>query len=227
MREAKLVLSQNGLHLGGLCRIPSSQYPRDAVITQRPEALQEIERGESVDFLISDGPKSFAVAMPELRHRTMGQALRILDGLGLVAPAVREIHRPGQPLNTIVGQNPLAGYRADGNSSIILTVNRVPQPKGPQAKLWWITYQMEPGYFKKEVALSRNQAGEDVLSYSKIHRPGDRLDWLVWAQAPEEVIVLVDGMVQRLKADVFDWGDMLRLHDISSGEEPATLPREE
>src|SRR5210317_467781 len=73
MREAKLVLSQNGLHLGGICRIPSSQYPRDTIITQRPKALQEIERGESVDFLISDGPKSFAVAMPELRQRTMGQ----------------------------------------------------------------------------------------------------------------------------------------------------------
>ena len=220
MREAKLVLSQNGLHLGGICRIPSSQYPRDTIITQLPEALQEIERGQSVDFLISDGPKSYAVAMPELRQRTIGQALKILDGLGLVAPKVKEIHRPEQPLNTIVGQNPLAGYRADGDSAIILTVNRVPQPKGPQAKLWWITYQMEPGYFKKEVTLSRKQPGEAVLSYSRIHRPGDRLDWLVWAQTPEKVIVLVDGMVQRLKADGFDWGDMLRFQYISSSDEP-------
>ena len=68
-----------------------------------------------------------------------------------------------------------------------------------------------------------NKAGEDVLSYSKIHRPGDRLDWLVWAQAPEEVIVLVDGMVQRLKAGNLDWGDTLTFHYISSGDEPATL----
>jgi hypothetical protein len=223
MREAKLVLSQNGLHLGGICRIFSSQYPRDTIITQLPEALQEIERGESVDFLISDGPKSFAVAMPELRQRTIGQALKILDGFGLVAPTVKEIHQPGQPLNTIVGQDPLAGYRADGDSAIILTVNRKPRARGPQAKLWWITYQMEPGYFKKEVALSRNQAGEAVLSYSRIHRPGDRLDWLVWVQTPEEVIVQVDGVVQRLKADDFDWGDMLTFEYISSGDEPATL----
>jgi hypothetical protein len=86
---------------------------------------------------------------------------------------------------------------------------------------------MEPGYFKKEVAVSRNQAGEDVLSYSKIHRPGDRLDWLVWAKAPEEVTVLVDGMVQRLKAEGFYWGDMLTFQYISSGDEPAILPREE
>jgi beta-lactam-binding protein with PASTA domain len=220
MREAKLVLSQNGLHLGGICRIPSSQYPRDTIVSQLPEALQEIERGESVDFLISDGPKSFAVAMPELRQRTIGQALKILDGLGLVAPKVQAIQQPGQPLNTIVGQSPLAGYRADGDSTIILTVNRVPQPTGPQAKLWWLTYRMEPGYFKKEVALSRDQAGEAVLSYSKIHRPGDRLDWLVLAQTPEQVVVRVDGVVQRLKADGFDWGNMLTFHDISSNDEP-------
>jgi hypothetical protein len=219
MREAKLVLSQNGLHLGGICRIPSSQYPRDTIITQLPEALLEIERGQSVDFLISDGPKSFAVAMPELRQLTIGQALRILDDLGLVAPTLQETHQPGLPLNTIVGQNPLAGYRADGDSAIVLTVNRVPQPKGPQAKLWWITYQLEPGYFKKEVSLSREQGGEAVLSYSRIHRPGDQLDWLVWAQSPEKVIVLVDGTVQRLKADGFDWGDMLTFQYISSGYE--------
>lgn len=220
MREAKLVLSQNGLHLGGICRIPSSQYPRDTIITQLPEALQEIERGQSVDFLISDGPRFFAVAMPELRQRTIGQALRILDGLGLVAPTVKETHQPEQPLNTIVGQRPSAGYRADGDSAIILTVNRIPKPGGPQAKLWWITYLMEPGYFKKEITLSRKQAGEAVLSYSKIHQPGDRLDWLVWAQTPEKVIVRVDGMVQRLKADGFNWGNMPTFQYISSGAEP-------
>jgi hypothetical protein len=144
----------------------------------------------------------------------------MLDGLGLVAPTVKEIHQPEQPLNTIVGQTPLAGYRADRDSAIILTVNRIAKPNEPQAKLWWITYLMEPGYFKKEVALSREQAGEEVLSYSKIHQPGDRLDWLVWAETSEEVIVRVDGVVQRLKADDFNWGDMSTFQYISSGDEP-------
>ena len=86
---------------------------------------------------------------------------------------------------------------------------------------------MEPGYFKKEVTLSRKQAGEPVLSYGRIHRPGDRLDWLVWAQTPEKVTVLLDGVVQRLKADGLDWGDMLTFQYISSGDESAILPREE
>lgn len=210
LREAKLVLSQNGLHLGGICRVPLSQYPRDTIIAQTPAALQEIERGEDVDFLVSDGPVAVAVAMPELRQRPVGQALKILEDLGLVASTVKDVHQPGLPLNTIVGQRPLAGYRVDAEISLILTVNRLPQHKGPQARLWWITYQMEPGYFKKEVALSRQQDGEVIPLYSKIHPPGEQLDWLVWARSPEEVSILVDGLPQRLKPRSFDWEDMAR-----------------
>lgn len=204
LREAKLVLGQNGLHLGGICRIPSSEYPRGAIVAQKPEPLQEIERGQSVDFLISDGPKSVAVAMPELRQRSVGQALQILDGLGLVPSEVEEVHQPEQPLNTIVGQRPLAGYRVNGDTSMVLTINKLPQPQGQQAKLWWITYQLEPGYFKKEVALSQHQEGKDILLYRRIHRPGDQLDWLVWVRSPEEIRVLVDGLPQRQESSGFN-----------------------
>ena len=176
LREAKLVLAQNGLQLGGICRIPASQYPRGTIIAQKPEFLQEIERGQSVDFLISNGSKSDAVAMPELRQRSVGQALKILEGLGLLPSEVKEVHQPEQPLNTVVGQRPLAGYRVDSDSSIVLTINRLPQPKGQEAKLWWITYQLAPGYFKKEITLSQNQDGENMDLYRRIHRPGDQLD---------------------------------------------------
>jgi len=205
LREAKLVLAQNGLQLGGICRIPASQYPRGTIIAQKPEFLQEIERGQAVDFLVSNGSKSVAVAMPELRQRSVGQALKILDGLGLLPSEVKEVHQPEQPLNTVVGQRPLAGYRVDGDSSIVLTINRLPQPKGQEAKLWWITYQLAPGYFKKEITLSQNQDGENMDLYRRIHRPGDQLDWLIWVRSPDEVSILVDGLLQRQESISFNW----------------------
>ena len=205
LREAKLVLAQNGLQLGGICRIPASQYPRGTIIAQKPEFLQEIERGQAVDFLVSNGSKSVAVAMPELRQRSVGQALKILDGLGLLPSEVKEVHQPEQPLNTVVGQRPLAGYRVDGDSSIVLTINRLPQPKEQEAKLWWITYQLAAGYFKKEITLSQHQDSEDMDLYRRIHRPGDQLDWLIWVRSPEEVSVLVDGLLQRQETIGFNW----------------------
>ena len=78
LREAELVLSQNGLRLGGLSRIPSTRYAKDRVIAQRPAPLKDLERGQAVDLLISDGPKPVAIAMPELRQQTLGQALKVL-----------------------------------------------------------------------------------------------------------------------------------------------------
>ena len=197
LREAKLVLVQNGLQLGGICRIRESQFPRGTIIAQKPEFLQEIERGQSVDFLISNGSKAVAVAMPELRQRSVGQALKILEGLGLLPSEVKEVHQPEQPLNAVVDQRPLAGYRVDGNSSIVLTINRLPQPKGKEAKLWWLTYHLPAGYFKKEITLSQHGEGEEVDLYRKIHRPGDQLDWLIWVRSSDEVSILVDGLPQR------------------------------
>jgi len=204
LREAKLVLAQNGLQLGGICRISASQYPRGTIVAQEPEFLEEIERGQSVDFLISNGSESIAVAMPELGNRSVGQALKILEGLGLLPSEVKEVHQAEQPLNTVVGQRPLAGYRVDSNSSIVLTINRLPQPKGQEAKLWWVTYHLAAGYFKKEITLSQHQDGEDIDLYRRIHRPGDQLDWLVWVQSPDDVSILVDGLLERREPIGFD-----------------------
>jgi beta-lactam-binding protein with PASTA domain len=158
-----------------------------------------------VDFLISNGSKAVAVAMPELVERSVAQALRILDGLGLAPSEVEEVHHSDQPLNTIVAQRPLAGYRVDGDSSIVLTINRLPQAKGPEAKLWWITYQLAAGYFKKEITLRQHQDGKAINLYSRSHRPGDQLDWLIWVRSPEEVAVLVDGLPQRQEPIGFNW----------------------
>jgi beta-lactam-binding protein with PASTA domain len=205
LREAKLVLSQNGLQLGGICRIPATQYPRGTIIAQQPEFLQEIERGRSVDFLISTGSKSVAVAMPKLRQLSVGQALKILEGLGLMPSEVKEVHQPQQPLNTVVDQRPLEGYRVDGDSSIVLTINRLPQPKGQEAKLWWFTYHLAAGYFKKEITLIQRNDGRNIELYRRIHRPGEQLDWLIWVRSPEEISILVDGSLQRQEPLSFTW----------------------
>ena len=205
LREAELVLSQNGLHLGGICHVSSSQHPPDTVIAQRPAPLEAVERGRSVDFLISEGPEPIGVAMPEFRQQPVGKALEILDGLGLAVAEVKEAYQPGQPLHYIAAQRPLAGYRVNRDSPITLIVNRLPQPTGKKAKLWWIIYQVEAGYFRKEVVLRQLQNGNEILLYRKIHQPGDQVDWLVWAQSPEEIEVFVDGLLQRRGPSGFYW----------------------
>ena len=215
-REAELVLSQNGLRLGGICRVPSSQHPRETIIAQRPEPLQELERGEAVDFLISEGSKPVGVGMPELRQQPVARALKTLDGLGLVITSMKEVYRPGQPLATIVGQRPLAGYRVAVDSSVILMVNRLPQRKGSKAKFWWISYQVPAGYFKKEIALRQYREEGETLLYRKIHHPGDQVDWLVWGKSPEEVSIFVDGLIQRQEPSGFDWGSIAALdHSVT------------
>ncbi|UCG14501.1 MAG: PASTA domain-containing protein [Deltaproteobacteria bacterium] len=223
VREAELVLSQNGLQLGGISRVVSDSHPRDLVIAQNPVPLHELERGRSVDLLVSDGPMPVAIAMPELRQRPVRQALQDLEKLGLAA-AVKEVHRPGDPLHTVVGQQPKAGYRVDSNSSIGLTVNRVPRAERSRSKLWWLTYQVSEGYFKKEVALSKRVNGKPILLYRGIHRPGDQVEWLVWAQSIEEIDIIVDGRLQTPEASGFHWERVERLVPLSVDDLFAPVP---
>jgi serine/threonine-protein kinase len=200
LREAELVLSQNGLQLGGVCRSYSSEHPQHQVIAQCPGALQNVQRGQEVDLLVSSGSRAAAVAMPELRHRHLRQALEVLDGLGLTVATVQDRHLQHEPLQTVVGQRPLAGYRVDPESPVVLVVNRPPDFAASQAKLWWVSYLVPEGFFKKEIGLCQRVDDQEVPLYRKIHSPGERMEWLVWAESLDEIHVLVDGHRQPVES---------------------------
>jgi serine/threonine-protein kinase len=218
LREAELVLSQNGLKLGGSCRLPSENHAINTVISQRPLPLQELERGQQVDLLISNGPKPDGLVMPEMRLQPVAEAIETLGSLDLRVTTIKTVHRPGEPLDTVVSQRPPAGYRVDATVLVTLTVNRLPGPGGQQAKLWWLTYQVPEGYFKKEVVLSQNLDGEEMILYRKIHRPGEVVEWFVWAQSLKEVSIFVDGMLQKAEFTGFHWKNVGKL-DHLPGEE--------
>jgi serine/threonine-protein kinase len=224
IREAELVLSQNGLNRGGICRIHSPQHPRDTVIAQSPAPLQQTERGQGIDVLISDGPEPVAIAMPELRHQPIGQALKQLERQGLATVTIKEVHQAGMTLDTIVGQRPPSGYRVDLDKPVVLKLNRLPQSTGHKARFWWIAYQVPEGYFKKEVALTTTLDDREMLLYRKIHRPADRLAWLVWARSPREISIYLDGLTQNLEPSGFAWDKIGVLSRSLAGEKIMPLP---
>jgi len=196
LRETELVLAQNGLQPGDICRVPSSQYQRDTVIAQSPPPLREVERGRAVHLLVSDGPKPVAVAMPDVRLLPLAEAAEIIRRLELARPAVEDVERPDEPQDVILDQKPLAGYAVNREQPIRLTVNRSPQGKDLPAQLLMVTYVVPQGYLKREVSLYQQADGKSVLIARGVHAPGERLQWLVLARSPDELTIHLDGVPQ-------------------------------
>ncbi|MBW1980693.1 MAG: PASTA domain-containing protein [Deltaproteobacteria bacterium] len=212
LQEAVLVLSQNGLQQGGICRVFSQRYPRNIVMAQSPAALGEIERGRPVDLLVSKGPRPPVRAMPELRHQSVSKALLRLKGLGLTVAAIQEVHSPGEPLNVIVSQRPVAGYRVTAATPITLQTNRSRQRPEQRPGLLLISYLVPEGYFKKEITVFQQIGGKTVEISRGIHQPGELLQWLVWARSPQEVSIYADGVHQLPEGAVLQQEGIGRLY---------------
>jgi beta-lactam-binding protein with PASTA domain len=196
LRETELVLAQNGLERGDVCRVPSGRYPRDTVMAQSPPPLQEVERGRAVHLLVSDGPEPLAVAMPDVRLLPPTRAVEAVRHLELGRPAIQDVYRPAEPQDVVLGQVPLPGYVVYRDQPIRLSVNRMPLPKELPARLLTITYVVPEGFLKREVSLYQQVNGKSTLIARGLHLPGQRLQWLVWARSPDEVTVYLDGVPQ-------------------------------
>jgi beta-lactam-binding protein with PASTA domain len=196
VRETELILAQNGLQPGDVCRVPSPRYQKDTVIAQSPPPVREVERGRAVHLLVSDGPEPVAVAMPDMRLLPLVEAVEIIRRLELGRPAIEEVQSPGEPQDAILNQKPLAGYAVNREQSIRLTVNRISQPKDRQPRFLMVTYVVPEGYLKRDVSLSQQVDGQSVVITRGVHSPGERLRWLVWARSPEEITIYLDGVPQ-------------------------------
>jgi beta-lactam-binding protein with PASTA domain len=196
LRETELVLAQNGLDRGDVCRVPSGRYQSDTVIAQSPSPLQEVERGRAVHLLISDGPEPLAVAMPDVRLLPPAKAVEVIQHLELGRPAVQDVYRPGEPQDVVLGQVPLPGYVVYRDRPIRLSVNRMPRPKELPARFLTITYAVPEGFLRREVSLYQQVDGKSILIARGVHSPGERLQWLVWVRSPDEVTIHLDGIPQ-------------------------------
>ncbi|MDD5491655.1 MAG: PASTA domain-containing protein, partial [bacterium] len=81
-RDAEIILRQAGLIVGETLRIYSSQ-DLDAVVIQDPVVGTSVEKGNSVNLIVSAGPIGEGAVMPNLLSRPYEQVDRIIKIMGL------------------------------------------------------------------------------------------------------------------------------------------------
>lgn len=121
-RKVQVDLKQVGLVLGDVARANTPQ-PREQVVVQYPDARTILQKGATVDLLVSDGPQQAKYVAPDLTGMTAAQA----------GQAVKDFFVSMTPSGTgkqIVSQDPKPGYPVLAGAQITVTlgVKAAPAP---------------------------------------------------------------------------------------------------
>jgi eukaryotic-like serine/threonine-protein kinase len=99
---------------------PSTEVEQGIVIEQRPPAGSRIARGDTVTIVVSTGPRE--VEVPALAGRTYGEAVDILEELGLEPRRVDVFSQ--QPVGVVASLDPKAGTLVDEGSVVTVRVSK-------------------------------------------------------------------------------------------------------
>jgi serine/threonine-protein kinase len=117
---AETKLKNMGLKLGKV----EEEYSNEAagtVLNQTPRAGTKITKGSAVDLVISKGPKSRKVTLPDFSGSTLNSIETQLKSLNLKAGTVTEV-TSSKPAGTILDQTPAAGTDIAEGSSVNFSI---------------------------------------------------------------------------------------------------------
>jgi serine/threonine-protein kinase len=131
IRKAELILKQNGLSSDRTTRAYLEGDEKDAVLSQNPMPLVTDIQENTVDLLVSEGPRLAEYRMPDLIGMDFNQAVTLLESASLVIGNVRHEEYPGAKENQITNQYPHFGYPASQDTNIVLVVQqKTASPRG-------------------------------------------------------------------------------------------------
>lgn len=122
---AQSALENVGLEVGEIIE-RESDSPRGAVLETNPASGMGVAPNSRVAIVISKGPA--LVEVPDLIGRDLATARSLLEQLGLIVGGITvDTTAVGEPPNTILGQNPLAGNGVRAGTPVSLRVSGYPQ----------------------------------------------------------------------------------------------------
>jgi len=196
LRQARLILEENGLCLGRISRANHPGVIRDAVIAHVPLPGVTIDRDTCADLLISLGSMPVEYRMPDLSGLYLDQAIRRIEEQRLRVGDIRSIFGKERPANMILDQDPPAGYRVFGDTVVDLEVSRVrPEDAGIRTEPGTgalFRYRLPEGYLRHQVRLILRAFGMTVVIHDELMRPGADIWLLIPANVQSAVFLYVN-----------------------------------
>lgn len=129
---AEAMLKKAGLSIGNVDNKYSDTVNKDLIIDQLPKANESVQKGSSVDIVISNGPEIKLVTVPNLIGDTVDKAKDEIKknnlSLGSISYGTDTNYADGVVINQSIQQ----GTKVEANQEIIITVNKLPSDSNTQ-----------------------------------------------------------------------------------------------
>lgn len=123
--EAQQVLADAGLKMKVAKTVIDPERPKDVVISQDPGPGTKIDKGETVEVVVSKGPNLGAV--PDVVGRSRTDAEAALKAAGFELGSVTEAYSTSVGKGTVSSQDPQAGAQASKGSPVSIVISRGPE----------------------------------------------------------------------------------------------------
>jgi serine/threonine-protein kinase len=170
-QQARMIIEENDISRGQLSHTYSRRVEKNHVIVHAPPAGTRINRGAKVDLLISLGPRPIKRVMPDLTGLALDQALLIIEKVDLTVGNIRSQFDKRKSRNSIISQEPLAGYGVNVGSPVHLVINR------PSGKTGY-----DSGFLKKRVRVELETRETTWDIFDAYAKPGDE----IWVLVPRD-----------------------------------------
>lgn len=174
-RDAEIVLRQAGLIIGETLRVYSNQ-DLDTVVLQDPVVGMTVEKGSSINLIVSSGLIGEGAVMPNLMSRPYEQVDRIVKIMGLKVDKVTTEVNDNINSGTVVNQLPEANapLTPDAVVSLVISVKSGEELASPTVKM--IHYEVAQGLLEKRIrVMVADEQGEREV-FNKAQAPGTKLN---------------------------------------------------
>lgn len=192
LRQAEIIMENQRISKGEVEYEYDSDVPEDHIISQNPEAGEEIEADKEVDLIVSRGVKPNMVKMPNLIGLSREEAQEKLKDSNLQEGEIKEEMTRRFKKDQIAKQEYEAGKEVAEDSEVDLTVSEgLENPEDNKIHTFRVNINMR-GFEKQTVKIIViDDNGEDVV-YEKEHKPGEFISQTINSVGHTEVEVYYD-----------------------------------
>lgn len=218
LEDARFAIEQAHLTVGNVLEAYDDIVPSGFVLRQDPAPGARVVRGSLVNLTVSKGQQS--LVLPDLVGRSLDDARRILQNLGVTLRAVEQVRWADVAPGQVVSMAPPAGTRIRHGDAVSVAIAVRPQESGAsapppqpivtgtppapeaasdrrQAHVTLVVPEGPPRQTVKIVVI--DQQGVHV-AYEGTHVPGEKVDKVVTGQGYTIVQVYIDSrLIQEIR----------------------------
>jgi serine/threonine-protein kinase len=186
-QQARMIIEENGLTRGRMSRAFDSRVEKNHVIVQVPRAGRMITRGDRVDVLISMGPAPVKYLMPDLIGHHLDRAVLMIENANLTVGNLRSRFDRQKSHNSVISQEPPAGFGVNSQDPVDLVINRPPGQASANRQRRpllgsLLQYRVKSGFLKKRVRVEMENTQLTTELFDDFIKPGQE----IWVLIPVE-----------------------------------------